>query len=100
MCPCPPDNVVKAPIVARHSVWCCTLGFSYCRQIQQRENREASVCVCVRLLNSIMDTGKTHSFIHRLAAAPAVITFVINVVHGLYVMSNGILAAKIYFLTC
>ncbi|XP_047449155.1 uncharacterized protein C11orf53 homolog [Mugil cephalus] len=59
MCPCPPDSVVKAPTVARHSVWSCTLGYSYCRQIQQRENREACVCVCVCVtpLNcSIMDT--------------------------------------------
>ncbi len=96
MCPCPPDNVVKAPIVARHSVWCCTLGFSYCRQ-NSRGRTERPLCVCVRLLNSIMDTGKTHSFIHRLTAAPTVITIVRNVVHLLHVMSDGILAAKIDF---
>ncbi|KAM9318616.1 LOW QUALITY PROTEIN: uncharacterized protein KZ484_022857 [Pholidichthys leucotaenia] len=49
-CPCPPHSVVKAPSVARHSVWCCTLGLSHCRQT---ENREA--CVCMRI-SSTMDT--------------------------------------------
>lgn len=45
MCPCPPHSLIKAPIAARHSVWCCTPGSSYYRQIQQGENRKASVCV-------------------------------------------------------